>query len=351
MIPAGLVNDLSPLPALQPSSWQDQLKSAFRTPRALGEYLELPEATIRAAECVGQGLPVFVTRTFADRMRRGDPADPLLLQVWPVASLSHQNAASDSFCDDPVDDVSAQAAPGLLHKYHGRVLLVLSGACGIHCQYCFRQNYAYSDLPSGIVRWQESLQYVESDPSITEVILSGGDPLMWTDGQLERLIESLEQIPHLKRLRIHSRMPIVCPSRVGERLTHMLSNSRMRVFLVVHSNHAREIDSSVAAAFGQLQAARVVLLNQAVLLRQVNDSVADQAELCERLVDCGVLPYYLHQLDRVRGAERFEVFEDDGLRIIEALQKILPGYAVPRYVRETAGAASKLPVVESSTGK
>ncbi len=243
---------------------------------------------------------------------------------------------------DPVDDDAAARQPGLLQKYHGRVLLIATGTCAVHCRYCFRRHFSYDEAPRSLADWEPALDEIAADTSLHEVILSGGDPLTLVDATLAAMIERLEAIPHLRRLRIHTRLPIVIPERVTDELVSMLHGSRLMPIVVLHANHANELDRHVAAAVARLAEAGVMLLNQAVLLAGVNDSVEAQAALCERLIDLRVMPYYLHQLDRVAGAAHFEVPIATGRRIIEELRARLPGYAVPRYVQEVAGALSKI---------
>jgi EF-P beta-lysylation protein EpmB len=248
---------------------------------------------------------------------------------------------------DPVNDRAATRDAGMLQKYKGRVLLIASGTCAVHCRYCFRRHYPYDEAPRSLDDWQPAFDEIVADESIHEVILSGGDPLTLVDATLATMIERLESIPHLRRLRIHTRLPIVIPERVTDKFVAMLHNSRLAPVVVIHANHANELDRHVAAALAKLSEASVLLLNQAVLLAGVNDSVEAQSELSERLIDLRVVPYYLHQLDRVAGAAHFEVPIERGRQIIEELRARLPGYAVPRYVQEVAGATSKLSVLEN----
>jgi EF-P beta-lysylation protein EpmB len=229
----------------------------------------------------------------------------------------------------------------LLQKYHGRVLLIMTGACAVHCRYCFRRNFAYADAPRTAIDWRPALEEIAADASLREAILSGGDPLTLIDARLAEFVQQLAAIPHLRRLRFHTRLPIMIPERVTDELIALLRGSRLTPILVVHANHANELDEHVAAALAKLADAGIVLLNQAVLLAGVNDSAEAQAALCERLVDLRVVPYYLHQLDPVAGAAHFEVPIDTGRRIINQLRERLPGYAVPRYVAEIPGEASK----------
>jgi EF-P beta-lysylation protein EpmB len=288
-------------------------------------------------------------------MRPGDPHDPLLRQVLPVADEMND---VPGFTADPLEEAAVEPAPGLLQKYAGRALLVTTGACAVHCRYCFRRNYPYDELPRGLADWGPALAAIADDSSIEEVILSGGDPLTLTDLRLAALTERLAAIPHIRRLRVHTRLPIVIPERVCDELLDWLVPSRSPAaaeqpgcssydrqpwtpIMVVHANHAAELDAAVSAALDRLADAGVMLLNQAVLLRGVNDDVEALADLSRRLLECRVLPYYLHQLDRVAGAAHFEVPESRGLELIADLRRRLPGYAVPRYVRETPGGPHK----------
>jgi L-lysine 2,3-aminomutase len=350
------------------ASWQDALKDAVRDADQLCRLLELPPGAAGAAEAAAKRLGLLVPRGYVARMRPGDPADPLLRQVLP---LGEESADVAGFVADPVGDLAATRQPGLLQKYAGRVLLLATGACAVHCCYCFRRHYPYDDAPRSLADWRPALDEIAADRSVREVILSGGDPLMLVDGVLAGLVDELAAIGHLRRLRIHTRLPIVIPERVTDELLMTLRGlsrvagverseppgrraggalrftpatqfgTRLVPIVVVHANHANELDDNVARALARLADAGVPLLNQAVLLRGVNDSVDAQASLCERLVDLRVMPYYLHQLDRVAGAAHFEVPIEVGRRIVTELRSRLPGYAVPRYVREVPGAASK----------
>ena len=324
-------------------SWQNAMKRAIRNSRELCEALGInPELVHTSVDGEAQ-FPVFVPLEFLSRMRQGDANDPLLQQVLPRAEESMVDSAFDS---DPVGDSRVENAPGLLHKYVGRVLLILSGVCGVHCRYCFRRHYPYSTAPKSIERWLPALAYIQNDPSIHEVILSGGDPLTVVDEHLSELVERLDAIPHLTRLRIHTRLPVVIPQRVDEHLCGWLARTRLAKWVVLHINHSQEIDVHVVDAISRLRRTGATVLNQAVLLRGVNDTVEQLESLCERLVDCGVLPYYLHQLDRVSGATHFEVEREHGLAMMAELANRLPGYAVPKYVVEIAGQASKTPIHE-----
>lgn len=323
------------------ASWQRLLKQAIRDPLELCRLLRLPGEYHAAAVLASRGFPLFAPRGYVALMRPGDPHDPLLLQVLPLAD---ELSSPTMFSFDPVGDDSAAVLPGLLRKYRGRVLLVTTGACAIHCRYCFRRHFPYAEAPHSLAHWQGAIDAIAADPTIDEVILSGGDPLTLVDRWLAQLAEQLASIRHVKRLRIHTRLPIVLPERVCPELLDWLRGTRLTPMVVAHANHPAEISGQVAAALARLVDSGIVVLNQSVLLRRVNDDADVLEELCRRLVDLRVMPYYLHQLDRVRGASHFEVSEAVGRELLSELRRRLPGYAVPRYVRETPGAANKEPL-------
>ena len=325
--------------------WQAALREAVRDVDELGRLLDLPSDWVTQARRAAIDFPLFVPRGYLSRIRPGDPADPLLRQVLP---LEQETTVVQGFTADPVGDQAALREPGLLHKYPGRVLMVTTGACAVHCRYCFRRHFPYSEGPRTIDQWRPALDQIAADDSVREVILSGGDPLTLVDPSLAALYAELAAIPHLRRLRIHSRLPIVLPERVTPTLLDDLRGTRLVPIMVVHANHPREIDESVADALGRLVDAGVPVLNQAVLLRGVNDDLDVLTQLCERLVDLRVMPYYLHQLDRVAGAAHFEVPESEGRTLLSGLRRRLPGYAVPRYVHEQSGAWSKSPIDDAA---
>lgn len=338
------------LPSVRPrfaapryASWQDALKDAVRDPDELCRLLELPRDLAAEAREAAESFGLFVPRGYLARIRPGDPDDPLLRQVLP---REVELADAPGFLADPVDDAAARQGDqvGLLQKYAARVLMITTGACAVHCRYCFRRHYPYAEVPRSLDAWQLAIEEIAADGSLREVILSGGDPLTIVDDTLAALVARLDAIPHLRRLRIHTRLPIVIPERVTDALVAMLCTSRLTPIVVVHANHANELDVHVAAALARLVDAGVPVLNQAVLLRGVNDSLAAQAALWERLVDLRVMPYYLHQLDRVAGAAHFEVPIGEGRRIVRQLRARLPGYAVPRYVQEVPGEPNKIAI-------
>ncbi|MGI9517125.1 MAG: EF-P beta-lysylation protein EpmB [Pirellulaceae bacterium] len=321
-----------------PEPWQTLVKSAIRDPAELCRALRLPSQLADAATAGQEQFRTFVPKPFLARIRPGDPTDPLLLQVLPV-DREIQVRPGDSL--DPVGDRQAERAPGLIRKYRGRVLLITRGVCAIHCRYCFRRHFPYETAPATTAQFNEALDVVREDDSINEVILSGGDPLMMVDDKLRELIELIEAIPHVTRLRIHSRLPVVIPARVTDRLCAKLSDTRLISIMVIHVNHPREIDEQVQAAAAVLVRHGVMLLNQSVLLKGVNDCTETLVELSLGLIEMNCLPYYLHQLDPVAGAGHFEVPQSAGEKLVQQMRDLLPGYAVPRYVREIPGEPAK----------
>lgn len=323
----------------RPGEWRRTLAEAVTDPVELLALLELPPSLLDGMRRAGRLFPLRVPRGFVARMRKGDPQDPLLAQVLP---LEAELAEAPGFTADPLGELAVAAAPGVLHKYQGRALLIATGACAVHCRYCFRREFPYAEHGAASSQIEEALEYLAADLTIEEVILSGGDPLLLPDARLARLAEALAEIPHLRRLRVHTRTPIVLPDRVDDDLLAWLTGTRLSPVVVLHANHAREIDGEVAAAMARLKEAGVPLLNQSVLLKGVNDSVEALADLSRALFAAGVLPYYLHLLDRVTGAAHFEVEEAEARRLASALAARLPGYLVPRLVREVAGAPGKV---------
>lgn len=326
------------LPRQQAPHWQHELRNAFSRPADLLDYLQLDPALPALRYEALKAFPLRVPRGFAERMRKQDPRDPLFLQVWPGMQEAEE---APGFGLDAVGDLHKLKPGGLIHKYHGRALVVATGACAIHCRYCFRKHFPYSDALATRDHWQEALDQLRTDPSIEEVILSGGDPLSLSDDKLAEFAQALEDVPHLRRLRIHTRQPIVLPSRVDGKLLGWLGQGRLTKIMVLHVNHPNELDNQVRIALASLRNLGVSLLNQAVLLRNINDSVETLAQLSEKLIDFGVLPYYLHLLDRVKSAAHFEVQERESLMLMRELSRRLPGYLVPRLAREEAGMPAK----------
>ncbi len=325
----------------QPSDWRRQWRESITDPVELLRELGLGQLAERLARAGSAAFPLRVPRAFVARMRRGDPDDPLLRQVLP---LDDEDRHVPGFDLDAVGDLASRDAPGLLHKYAGRALLIATGSCAVHCRYCFRRHFPYATETAARDRWREALDWLASRADIDEVILSGGDPLSLATHRLAELTAGLRGLPQVRRLRIHTRLPIVLPARVDRELLAWLNEIRMPVAIVVHANHPAEIDAEVVAALARLRDAGATLLNQSVLLRGVNDDDAVLVELSERLYAAGVLPYYLHLLDRVAGVAHFEVADDSAGALHGRLRERLPGYLVPRLVREIAGQPAKTPV-------
>jgi len=326
------------LPSRQPPAWQQALQDAVSDPAELLALLGLGPEWLEPARAAARRFPLRVPRGFLARMRRGDPRDPLLLQVLPLGAELDE---VPGYVADPVGDLAAKAGPGLLHKYEGRALLVTTGACAVHCRYCFRRHFPYEDENASRAGFGPALDAIRADPGIGEVILSGGDPLTLSDRRLATLFAGLRGIPQVRRIRIHTRLPIVLPERIDDAFLEAWSAVPLQKVVVVHANHAGEIDGDVRAAIARLRTAGTTVLNQTVLLRGVNDTVADLAALSEALFAAGVLPYYLHVLDRVAGAAHFDLALQDAQHLMAELATHLPGYLVPRLVREEPGAPAK----------
>jgi EF-P beta-lysylation protein EpmB len=320
------------------SDWQVALRQAITDPAELLEVLGLGPEWLPAARGAARAFPLRVPRGFVARMRRGDPTDPLLRQVLPLAE---ECQFVPGFGPDPVGDLAAHKVPGVLHKYQGRVLLTATGACAIHCRYCFRRHFPYAEANASTDNWRATLDYIALHRDVREVILSGGDPLTLSDRRLADFVRALEGIAHVERLRLHTRLPVVLPERVTPELGAWLAGTRLKTVVVIHANHAQELDAQVSAACARLADSGATLLNQSVLLRGVNDSMTALAQLSEALFAAGVLPYYLHLLDRVQGAAHFDVNENDARQLLAGLNARLPGYLVPRLVREVPGAPGK----------
>lgn len=327
------------------ADWQSELARAHHHPGALLERLGIPPGALPLA-ALADGFPMRVPESYVRRMRPGDPDDPLLLQVLVRAE---EALRPPGFGTDPVGDLASRATASGLHKYHGRLLVVATGACGIHCRYCFRRHFPYGDFTPTDDALAETLAFIADHPDIDEVILSGGDPLSLNDRRLERLLRGFDQVPQLRRLRIHTRLPVVLERRLTPGLLKLFEGLATPLVVVVHANHANELDDAVAERLRALGRACAQLLNQSVLLRGVNDSCEALAALSQRLFESGVLPYYLHQLDPVAGAAHFQVDDTRALDLLDCLRRRLPGYLVPRLVRETAGAPFKIPLQETLT--
>lgn len=328
-----------------PSTWQRELSRAITDPAQLLAELELDPALAAPARSASSLFSLRVTHSYLARMRRGDVRDPLLRQVLPLAD---ELAESPGYGPDPLDEHAATRASNLLQKYSGRALLITTQACAIHCRYCFRREFPYSaqaEAGESAGRFGAALDVIANDTSIEEVILSGGDPLSLSDARLTRITGALEAMTHVQRIRIHTRQPIVLPSRVDEGLLAWLRGVKRPLVMVLHANHPNEIDDEVRSACAKLRSAGVTLLNQSVLLKGVNDSVETLAQLSRELVNAGVMPYYLHLPDRVRGTAHFDVAEAEAQRLVDELARRLSGYLVPRLVREVPGAPYKVPSV------
>lgn len=333
------MNSIYPrLPITEKHDWQYLLSHTVDDPKELLQLLQLPESLLEGAQSSSALFALKVPRPFVAKMETGNPADPLLRQVLP---LSEERLEKPGFVSDPLAESDANPLDGLIHKYKGRVLLILSGACAVNCRYCFRREFPYQENRLGHEQWQELLDYLKKDSSIKEVIFSGGDPLATPDARLERFIKDLETIPHLQRLRIHTRLPVVIPERITDQLAELLGKSRFITTMVIHANHANEIDDALGLAIEKLKKHRITVLNQSVLLRGVNDQLDALVQLSESLFQQGILPYYLFTLDPIKGAAHFDVPDNEAIILHKQLQGELPGYLVPKLAREIAERPAK----------
>ncbi len=325
----------------RPSPWQEELARSFRDIDPLLDYLQLDKGQRQPKPAAGIQFPFRVTPAFARKMRKGDMNDPLLRQVLP---LTEEMKDQPGFSQNPVGDLEARATRGVLHKYYNRILLLETGACAINCRYCFRRNFPYSENQLGQASRKKAIAYLKSRPEVREIIISGGDPLMTANSGLSELVESISRIDHVERLRIHTRIPTVLPSRIDGELVRIMSRSRLKTVIVAHINHPNEIDQEVENALKPLLEAGIRMFNQAVLLKGINDSPEVLRELLETTFDIGINPYYLHMLDRATGTAHFEVTKEKALFLQEELRKNLPGYLLPRFVREIPGEPYKTPL-------
>lgn len=332
---------LSATPLAAPVRWQQRWREAIRDPRELLRQLGLDPVELGVSDEAAGQFAVRVPQGFAARMRHGDRHDPLLRQVLPITD---ELKVVPGFSLDAVGDGAAKKATGVIQKYRGRALLVTTGSCAINCRYCFRRHFDYGTENAAREGWRDAVDAIAQDPDIDEVILSGGDPLSLATHKLVELTQALKQIPHLRRLRIHSRLPVVLPERVDDELGQWIASLPWPVAFVIHANHANEFDAPVDTAMARLRGAGATLLNQAVLLRGVNDSIEALQALSERSFAAGVLPYYLYQVDRVEGVAHFEVDDDTAKGLHAQLTARLSGYLVPKLVREISGDSSKRPV-------
>ena len=320
-----------------PDAWRHSLRNGIGTVRELLDTVRVDANLIDALQPSSMEFPLRVPRSYAARMRKGDPTDPLLLQVLPLRA---ERMDVPGFVADPLRETGL-ANQGVLKKYRGRALLVTTPACPVHCRYCFRRHFPYADQVAAKNRWESALRELRGMEDVSEVILSGGDPLSLPENRLGELLHLINGVRHVDTVRIHTRFPIVLPERVGQGLLELLANTRLRTVMVVHCNHANEIDRAVRAALEAVARTGTTLLNQSVLLRGINDSAKSLESLSRSLFACGVLPYYLHLLDPVSGTAHFDVPASRGMELIAKLRRRLPGYLVPRLVREEPGEPSK----------
>ncbi|MDC5353200.1 EF-P beta-lysylation protein EpmB [Acinetobacter baumannii] len=331
----------------QEQNWQSQLSDLITDPLELLNLLELStDQLLSGAILASEKFKLRVPRAFVGKMNAKDPLDPLLLQVLPHHLELEEHP---EFVTDPLGEEAANQLPGVLHKYKSRFLLTLTGACAVHCRYCFRRHFPYQENLPKNEDWLNIKNYIESNPDINEVILSGGDPLTLSNRKLTLWLERLSSLKQVKILRIHSRVPIVIPNRIDEELISLLKNSRLRIILVVHSNHASELDDFTCSKLLQLSEHHITILNQAVLLKGVNDSAQILTDLSYRLFEARVMPYYLHVLDKVKGAQHFDLIPSEIDAIYQDVLASLPGYLVPKLVREIAGEKNKTPLFGATT--
>ena len=321
-------------------NWLKQLANGISDPAKLLEMLEIDPSPWQDGFAARKLFAQRVPQSFVDRMEKGNPYDPLLRQVLP---LSEEFEVHEGYSNDPLEEQDNEL-PGLLHKYRNRALMIVKGGCAVNCRYCFRRHFPYQENKSGKQAWTKCLEYMTQQPELNEVIFSGGDPLMAKDDEIDWLLEHIAQIPHIKRLRIHSRLPVVIPARITDELCQRLRASRLQIVLVTHINHANEINSEFAAQMAKLKQAGVTLLNQAVLLKDVNNSIEAQVALNEALFDAGILPYYLHVLDKVQGAAHYFVSDEEAKAIMRGVITRVSGYLVPKLTREIGGRPSKTPL-------
>jgi EF-P beta-lysylation protein EpmB len=318
-------------------TWQKELANAVKNPQQLLEILEIEQENDQISQLARKQFPMLVPLPFIKKMKKGDINDPLLKQVLPI---NDEELVVTGFTTDPLVEQNNNQQ-GLLHKYKSRVLIILKTGCAVNCRYCFRRHFPYADNSVNKSQLTEIVNYIQMHPDVNEVILSGGDPLMAKDKQLAELMDQLEALPQLTRLRIHTRLPVVIPARLTKGLVNRLQQSRFKIVLVLHINHAQEIDADLANALKRCHQAGIQLLNQSVLLKGVNDDVQTLVNLSEALFSVNILPYYLFLLDKVQGAAHFDITELRAQQLHKKMQSELPGYLVPRLSREIAGQQSK----------
>ena len=320
------------------SDWKAELSNCIRSLDQLLQQLGLNSKDLRASPIASQDFPIKVPQHYVQLMEYGNPQDPLLKQVLPIEAELYQDP---NFNIDPVNESDYNPVPGIVHKYRNRVLMIISPNCAINCRYCFRRHFPYQENRQSKQQWLQALDYLKTRPEINEVIYSGGDPLAANDNFLSWLTQQIESIKHIKRLRIHTRLPVVIPSRVDNQLLDWLGNTRLKPTMVLHINHANEIDAKLCQAVDQLKSAGITMLNQSVLLKGVNDCSEQLIALSEKLFDTGIMPYYLHMLDPVQGASHFDIPVDQAIEIFSQMQAELPGFLLPKLVQERAGEKSK----------
>ncbi|KGY13421.1 lysine 2,3-aminomutase [Vibrio tubiashii] len=321
-------------------NWLKQLANGISDPAKLLEQLEIDPKPWQEGFAARKLFAQRVPQSFVDRMEKGNPFDPLLRQILP---LNEEFEVHAGYSNDPLAEQN-NTTPGLLHKYRSRALMILKGGCAINCRYCFRRHFPYDENKGNKAVWQQNLDYIQATPELDELILSGGDPLMAKDEELKWLIDRIADIRHIKRLRIHSRLPVVIPDRITDSLCDILGESRLQVILVTHINHSNEVNQELRDAMSRLKQANVTLLNQGVMLKGVNNSVEAQVNLSHALFDAGILPYYIHVLDKVQGAAHFYISDQEAKAIMQGLLERVSGYLVPKLTREIGGRASKTPL-------
>lgn len=329
------------LPCVETSDWQQLLSQAFKRPKDLLDYLELGHLWQPESDLAHSAFRTLVPLPFAQQMKKGDINDPLLLQVLPVAE---ELSPIPGYTEDPLGESDANPLPGIVHKYHGRILVIFASGCAVNCRYCFRRHFPYADNQLSTRQLDSIIKYLQQHPEVDEVILSGGDPLIAPDGRLARFCQQLNDLPQVSRLRIHSRLPIVLPQRVTHSLIDAITWPQLETVMVVHCNHPQELSNLTQQALNRLRQANIHLLNQTVLLKNVNDAEEIQIELSKKLFKQGAMPYYLHLLDKVAGAAHHDVNETTAIALVTQMRHKLPGYLVPKLVREQAGMQSKTPV-------
>jgi len=320
------------------SNWQLEYKTSITNIEQLCQTLGLNIEQLPISTQANKQFQIRVPMSYVERMQHSNPNDPLLLQVLPT---HHEENHIEGYLKDPVGDLQSIKTPGLLQKYNGRALLLATSRCAIHCRYCFRRHFPYSAQNPRHDNWTQAVHELQLDHSITEVILSGGDPLVLDDSELAKLVSKLESIEHIQRLRIHTRLPVVIPNRISDELLNWISNSRLKIIMVLHINHAQEINTPLYTNLQKLKNINCTLLNQSVLLQNINDQSSSLVNLSEALFNAGVLPYYLHLLDKVDGAAHFDVCKENARKLMREITKQLPGYLVPKLVMEIPGEQSK----------